>query len=156
MDLVQSMADLASSNLEPSETLELCDYGVDQSISDRKNGGSRALWHRLTESSMSTVTALDHVIVVITDKQVKFIPVKIGRFGNRWRQDSSFRVDGYPRGAVKFCANGIRAGEEFGQRRFAEVEFHLPDGDVKVVELYNSPGKWEELAAQSVVGQPAY
>ena len=153
MDLIQSMASLAGSNIESSETLELCDYGIDQSTSELKNGTKRKFWHRLTQSSTSTRKALDHVIVVITDKQIKFIPVKIGKFGNRWKQESSFTVDEYPRGAVKFSANGIRVGEEFGQRRLAEVEFHLPDGDVKIIELYNSPGKWKELAAQSFVWQ---
>ncbi len=135
---------MAQKNIEANETSELCDYGIVQSGSKLKRELKRAFQRQRTKTTSSDHKAYDFNIVVLTDKTIIFIPVKYGGVIQTKLKQKRSRVETYPRSDVSFKVN--RTDKHESKQPAVVVDFTLPDGSVKKLELYNSPGRWKDLA----------
>lgn len=122
-----NLEQLASSNLEPGESLDLYDYGSPMSTEERQKQMAGA------GMNFDPSTYLDY-IVVMSDKSVKFVPY----LTLEARQSDTIPVESYPREQVRITVGEVITTQfATAATSTITIDFALPGGEVKRMYLSN-------------------
>ena len=145
MSLSDSMVEVARFHADPGERIVFCDYGTENIKKPHK--GSFAY---IAAPEHSTLVSLDYYVAVVSDLQIKLVPIRMSQGGTRWKRRRDREVQTFPRDRARINIGILK--EITGQEvifKALEVRLGLPLKKKRTFEFYRQPDQWMALAGAS-------
>ena len=145
MSLSESTVEVARFHADPGERIVFCDYGTENI--KRPNKGAFAY---IASPEHATLVSLDYYVAVVSDLQIKLVPVRLSQSGTGWKRRRDREVQSFPRDRARVNVGTLK--EITGQEvifKALEVQLGLPRKRKRSFEFYRQPDQWMALAGGS-------